>query len=74
MEENRETQAVSEEGRDATACMAMGAGVGALGAASAAFVGVVCPLCIIVAPGLVGYGAYKKWRASRFQRKGEVNE
>ncbi len=43
-------------------CMALGAGVGALGAASAALTGALCPLCIFIAPGLIGYGAFRRWR------------
>lgn len=53
------------EKKDAEVCMALGAGVGLLGAASAAMVGAVCPLCVIVAPGLIGYGAIKRWKKDK---------
>ena len=62
IKEDTATYAESER-REATTCMALGAGVGALGAASAAITGVVCPLCWIVAPGLLGFGAFKRWRS-----------
>lgn len=48
--------------RDANTCMAIGVGVGAVGAGAAALAGVVCPLCVIVAPALVGAGTLKKYR------------
>ena len=51
--------------REANTCMALGAGVGILGATSAALTGAVCPLCIFVAPGLIGLGAFKRWQCSR---------
>jgi uncharacterized membrane protein YebE (DUF533 family) len=50
--------------KDANICMALGAGVGVLGTASAALAGAVCPLCVFIAPGLVGYGAYRRWKSS----------
>lgn len=50
---------------DANTCMALGAGVGALGLVTAAAAGATCPLCVVVAPGLIGYGAYKRWQASK---------
>lgn len=60
---------MEEKGKDkdkqeANTCMALGAGVGILGAASTVIAGTVCPLCIFIAPGLVGYGAYKRWKSS----------
>ncbi len=55
----------TKEKNDANVCMALGAGVGTLGAVSAAITGAVCPLCLFVAPGLLGVGAYKRWRASK---------
>ena len=63
MEENLSLEAINRDKKDANTCMALGAGVGILGAASAALAGAVCPLCIFIAPGLVGYGAYKRWTA-----------
>lgn len=63
MEENLTLEEIDKEKKDANTCMALGAGVGILGAASAALAGAVCPLCIFIAPGLVGFGAYKRWTA-----------
>lgn len=42
-----------------------GVAIGAVGAASAALLGATCPLCVVAAPGFVGYGLYKRWRAAR---------
>ena len=53
------------EVKEANTCIALGAGVGALGATAAAITGVVCPLCIFIAPGLVGVGVVKKIRDRR---------
>lgn len=55
----------SKEVKDANTCMALGAGVGVFGTAGAIVSGAVCPLCIFVAPGLVGYGAYRRWKATK---------
>ena len=74
MDNNEPDKKINEDKRDANTCMALGVGVGALGAASAALAGAVCPLCIFIAPGLVGVGAYKRWRASKIKNKGEKNE
>ena len=65
MEEKKDAAGPSQELKDANACIAIGAGVGALGAAGAMVAGAVCPLCIFVAPGLIGVGAYKRWKAKR---------
>lgn len=49
-----------EEIRDANTCMALGVGVGALGAGAAALAGAACPLCVVIAPALIGTGALKR--------------
>ena len=41
-------------------CMAIGAGVGGLGAAATLAFGAICPLCFFVAPALVGVGLVKR--------------
>ena len=58
---------------ESNVCIALGAGVGVFGAASAVVTGAVCPLCIFVAPGLIGYGAFRKWKVVQ-QEKKEVND
>lgn len=40
-----------------------GLGVGAFGALSLAVIGTTCPLCFVVAPAMVGVGAWKARRA-----------
>ncbi len=54
-----------KERREANTCMALGAGVGALGAGAAIAGGAVCPLCYFVAPGLIALGAYKRIKLAR---------
>ena len=61
MDERGEEKAT--EMSEAHTCIALGAGVGILGGVSAALTGAVCPLCIFIAPGLIGYGMVKKWQA-----------
>ena len=51
--------------QEANTCIALGAGVGLLGAAAATVAGAVCPICVVVAPGLIGYGAYARRKARR---------
>lgn len=63
----------AQERREGNTCLALGAGVGALGAVGAAVSGAVCPACIVVVPGLIGLGAFKRWRSGR-KVPGSVNE
>lgn len=55
-----------------TSLVATGLGVAALGAAGAA-VGIACPLCVVAAPALVGFGIYKRWKG-RAQKAAEEAE
>jgi len=54
-----------QELRDANSILAIGTGLGALGVGSALLVGATCPLCVIVAPALIGVGAWKRFAAGR---------
>ena len=40
--------------KDARAAIAMGAGVGTMGTASAILPGSTCPICVVMAPALIG--------------------
>ncbi len=51
--------------KEGNLCIGAGAGVGALGIASAVAVGAVCPLCYVVPPALIGIGAFRRWQADR---------
>lgn len=51
--------------KEGNQCIALGAGVGGLGAAAAVVFGATCPLCFVVAPGLVGVGLYRRAMAKR---------
>ncbi len=61
-----------EERRDGNQYLLGGAAIGAAGAASAALIGATCPLCVVAAPGLVGYGLYKRWCAARKEAAAEA--
>lgn len=50
------------ERAEANQLMGMGVGLGAFGAVSALTLGAVCPLCVVVAPAMVGLGLYKRLR------------
>jgi hypothetical protein len=55
------SEARAEQRSEANTAILTGAGLGAWGAFSAAALGAVCPLCVVVAPALLGYGAYKHY-------------
>lgn len=62
---------MNDEGNDdSTRLLIAGAGIGAIGIASAIVGAAVCPVCVVAAPALLGAGAYKRWR-SRRARQGE---
>ena len=54
-----------EEIREANSCMAVGAGLGAVGTGTALLAGTTCPLCVVIAPALFGLGVWKRIRAQR---------
>lgn len=56
-----------KEFQDANSLLALGTGLGALGAGTALLVGATCPLCAIVAPALIGVGVWKRMSASRMK-------
>ncbi len=61
---NREQQ-IQQELRDAGSCLAMGAGVGTVDTASALLLGATCPICVVMAPALIGMGLVKGYAARR---------
>lgn len=58
----KESEEALKEGNQ---CIALGLGVGGFGAATGLALGAVCPLCFIVAPGLVGMGLLRRRAAKR---------
>lgn len=52
-----------EPQRRAASLVAAGVSVGLVGAIGAVLGGAVCPVCVVVAPALVGAGAFEAWRA-----------
>ena len=65
-------QAISDSAdqlkKDGNVCFALGAGVGVMGVGSALLLGATCPLCVLIAPGAIGYGALKRWQASQLEK------
>jgi hypothetical protein len=60
-----EQRAIEETRSEGNTMVGMGLGLGAFGVASGALLGAVCPLCVVVAPALVGTGIYKRVCAKR---------
>lgn len=56
---------VAARRREANTMIVVGLGIGVFGAASLALVGTTCPLCVVVAPALVGLGVVQSFRARR---------
>ena len=63
--EQRTTEQLVQEVQDANTCLALGAGLGAFGVGTTLLAGATCPLCVILAPALVGAGIVKRYVASR---------
>ena len=55
----------NDEAREGNRLMLSGVTLGAIGVASTVVLGATCPLCVVGAPALVGWGIYKRYRASR---------
>ena len=58
--------------KDARAAIAMGAGVGTIGTASAILLGATSPICVVMAPALIGIGLIKGYAAKK-KLKAESN-
>jgi hypothetical protein len=72
---NNSTQSnVNAERRDANTCIALGAGLGAVSAGTALIAGATCPLCVVLAPALIGFGAWKRFTAPRRDLCNQDNE
>lgn len=54
-----------EQLREANSCLALGAGLGAVGTTTALLAGATCPLCLVLAPVLIGVGAWKRYHVRR---------
>ncbi|MFN8389315.1 MAG: hypothetical protein U0136_03395 [Bdellovibrionota bacterium] len=59
------------EAREANAVIALGVGVAALGAGGALLSAAVCPVCVVVAPALIGAGTLKRIRLARKSSESE---
>jgi len=54
---------------DAHTLLVGGATLGAFSAITGALVGATCPMCLVVAPVMLGAGAYKRWQLARAERE-----
>lgn len=61
----RTTHDYQEGLREANSCIALGAGVGAVGTTTALLAGAMCPLCFVLAPALIGVGAWRRYQIRR---------
>jgi hypothetical protein len=61
-EEPKTAQLTHERRTEANQLLGAGLGLGALGAVSAIALGATCPLCVVVAPAMLGMGIYKRLR------------
>lgn len=59
---------IDAEIQDANSCMAIGAGLGAFGTGAGLLIGATCPICVVLAPALIGVGAVKRFAAGRKRR------
>lgn len=55
---------------DSNKLLAGGAALGTFAAVSSALLGATCPMCIVVAPLMLGAGAVQRWRCVRAERAG----
>lgn len=54
---------------DAHTLLVGGATLGAFSAITGALVGATCPMCLVVAPVMLGAGAYKRWQLAQAERE-----
>lgn len=62
---NTTEQDRNAELRDANSCIVYGAGLGAVGTGTALLAGATCPLCVVLAPALIGFGVWKRITADQ---------
>lgn len=70
---SRPADPLEDERRDANTTLGAGLGIGAFGLASAALLGATCPVCVVAAPALIGYGALKRVRCARAARRRDLH-
>ncbi len=66
--ENKEERSNPPSSTKGTGNLLLGSAVGAYGAAFFAATGAVCPTCVVLAPVLLGYGAYKRVKFHKKQK------
>jgi hypothetical protein len=74
MSRDEREDALKEERSEANTALGTGLGIGAFGVASAALIGSVCPVCVVAAPALIGYGVFKRVQCSRKSRNDRAGD
>lgn len=46
-----------------------GATLGAFSAITATLLGATCPMCVVVAPVMLGAGAFKRWQVAKLEKR-----
>lgn len=65
----KNTQDKQELKKDAHTLLVGGATLGAFSAITGALLGATCPMCIVVAPVMLGAGAFKRWQLAQLERR-----
>ena len=68
VEKGKTQREIDSEKREANSCIGLGLGVGALGVGGALLSAAVCPICVVVAPALVGAGMIKRIKIAKRRR------
>lgn len=66
--ERKPEQEARELREDSHRLLAGGATLGTFAVVTSALVGATCPMCVVVAPVMLGAGAVQRWRAVRKER------
>ena len=68
MTTKKKSKKAAQDLKTANLLLAAGAGLGTYSAASVAAFGMVCPLCIVATPALIGAGVYGRIKAKKAKR------
>ncbi|MCO6430099.1 MAG: hypothetical protein J5J00_04505 [Deltaproteobacteria bacterium] len=75
MDESKDPNPDSDKARkEGNFCIATGLGVGAVGVTSALAAGVVCPLCYVVPPVLIGMGLIRRRQCGGPKKPGDSED
>jgi hypothetical protein len=69
MPNHKDTPEKQELKKDAHTLLVGGATLGAFSAITGALLGATCPMCIVVAPVMLGAGAFKRWQLAQLEKR-----